>query len=76
MNFHIQSGKLNKEHKENSNILPFEISFQKIHFPVFGNILRFYTTLDVMPKHYIPRMESELEDFGERISRFLPRVVY
>jgi len=24
-----------------------------------------------MPKHYIPRTESELGDFEERISRFL-----
>lgn len=29
-----------------------------------------------MPKHYIPRTESELGDFEERISRFLPRSVY
>jgi hypothetical protein len=38
--------------------------------------MQFYTTLNVMPKHYIPRTERELGDFGEWISRFLPSMVY
>jgi hypothetical protein len=46
LDFHIQSQELNKENKVYSNILPFEISFQKRRFPLSGNILQFHVTVD------------------------------
>jgi hypothetical protein len=59
-----------------SDILPFEISFQKLRFTLSGSILQFYITVDSLSKHYIPRMECSLGELGESASHVIPDMVY
>lgn len=72
LDFHIQSRRMNKENKVYSDILPFEISFQKLRFTLSGSILQFYVTVDSLSKHHIPRMECSLGELGESVSPVIP----